>query len=158
MKLPFMHFEWSVLHVLNVAPTQLHPNGWAFIRAFELLCEDIGRAPSLGVFFWFFSVRQTKKNRFFQVAPSDVGPNLLMDSFGELFFPLYWTPQPAVLVSIDRDDLEEWEVEFVEELGDMSTLSSEPVEKRAVENGSGDQERPRKRAFVMGEPRVMHLI
>ncbi|RDX68306.1 hypothetical protein CR513_52717, partial [Mucuna pruriens] len=26
LRLPFSHFEWSVLNVLNIAPTQLYPN------------------------------------------------------------------------------------------------------------------------------------
>ncbi|RDX64848.1 hypothetical protein CR513_56545, partial [Mucuna pruriens] len=58
IQLPFTHFERSVLQALNVAPTQLHPNSWAFVRAFELLCEDLGKAPTLGVFFWFFTPRK----------------------------------------------------------------------------------------------------
>ncbi|RDX86276.1 hypothetical protein CR513_32412, partial [Mucuna pruriens] len=61
IKLPFTSFERSVLRALNVAPTQLHPNSWGFVRAFELICEDLGRAPSLGVFFWFFSLRKSAK-------------------------------------------------------------------------------------------------
>ncbi|RDX92421.1 hypothetical protein CR513_25438, partial [Mucuna pruriens] len=61
IKLPFTHFERAILHALNVAPTQLHPNSWAFVQAFELLCEDLGKAPSLGVFFWFFSPRKTNQ-------------------------------------------------------------------------------------------------
>ncbi|RDX98997.1 hypothetical protein CR513_18026, partial [Mucuna pruriens] len=61
LKLPFTSFEQSVLRALNVAPSQLHPNSWAFVRAFELLCEDLGHAPSLGVFFWFFRVKKAPK-------------------------------------------------------------------------------------------------
>ncbi|PNX80047.1 hypothetical protein L195_g036042 [Trifolium pratense] len=33
--LPFTPFEVSMLRTLNVAPSQLHPNSWAFIKAFE---------------------------------------------------------------------------------------------------------------------------
>ncbi|RDX71277.1 hypothetical protein CR513_49399, partial [Mucuna pruriens] len=61
IRLSFSNFEWVVLRALNVAPTQLHPNNWAFVRAFELLCEDMGREPSLSVFFWYFSLRQVDK-------------------------------------------------------------------------------------------------
>ncbi|RDX62561.1 hypothetical protein CR513_59091, partial [Mucuna pruriens] len=61
IRLPFSHFERAVLQALNVAPTQLHPNSWAYVRAFELLCEDLGKAPSLGVFFWFYTVKKTEK-------------------------------------------------------------------------------------------------
>jgi hypothetical protein len=35
---PFTEFEGSMLRVHNIAPTQLHPNSWAFIKAFELVC------------------------------------------------------------------------------------------------------------------------
>ncbi|RDX99007.1 hypothetical protein CR513_18007, partial [Mucuna pruriens] len=59
--LPFTTFERSVLCALNIAPTQLHPNNWAFVRTFELLSEDLGREPYLGVFFWFFSPCRTEK-------------------------------------------------------------------------------------------------
>ncbi|RDX92406.1 hypothetical protein CR513_25493, partial [Mucuna pruriens] len=49
------------LCALSIAPTQLHPNSWVFVRAFELLSEDLDREPALGVFFWFFSTRRTEK-------------------------------------------------------------------------------------------------
>ncbi|RDX91360.1 hypothetical protein CR513_26670, partial [Mucuna pruriens] len=102
----------------------------------------MGKAPSLGVFFWFFSIRRAKKvgwtslsnrpklsyklfkNRFFRVTLGDVGPNLLVHNAGKPFFPLYWTQQPIVSISVGKDNLEEWENEFVEELGDVPTLSS----------------------------------
>ncbi|RDX89358.1 hypothetical protein CR513_28935, partial [Mucuna pruriens] len=38
-QLPFSNFQCLVLKILNIAPTQLHPNSLAFIRAFEILCE-----------------------------------------------------------------------------------------------------------------------
>ncbi|RDX81015.1 hypothetical protein CR513_38358, partial [Mucuna pruriens] len=41
IRLPFTKSERAILHALNIAPTQLHPNYWAFIRAFELLSEDM---------------------------------------------------------------------------------------------------------------------
>ncbi|RDX93890.1 hypothetical protein CR513_23793, partial [Mucuna pruriens] len=38
----------AILRALNITPTQLHPNSWAFVQVFELLSEDMQRAPSLG--------------------------------------------------------------------------------------------------------------
>jgi hypothetical protein len=35
---PFSTFQMEVLNYLQVAPTQLHPNGWGFIQAFETFC------------------------------------------------------------------------------------------------------------------------
>ena len=34
-RLPFTSFERELLTEINVAPAQLHPNSWAFIRAFR---------------------------------------------------------------------------------------------------------------------------
>ncbi|MCH86035.1 hypothetical protein A2U01_0006889, partial [Trifolium medium] len=35
---PLTSFEDTVLRVLNIAPNQLHPNSWAFVKAFEVVC------------------------------------------------------------------------------------------------------------------------
>ncbi|RDX97495.1 hypothetical protein CR513_19733, partial [Mucuna pruriens] len=155
IKLPFTHFEQAILQVLNVAPSQLHPNSWAFVRAFELLCEDLGKAPTLGVFFWLFTVKKTDKvgwtslcsrpkrklfkpflesynsfkTRFFKVTPSDSGPNLLVDCAGRPFFPLSWTRQPVVSVAVCLKDLEKWEDEFARELGKLPLLPNTDIIK-----------------------------
>ncbi|RDX64878.1 hypothetical protein CR513_56512, partial [Mucuna pruriens] len=51
IRLPFTNIERAAIWVLNVASTQLHPNNWTFVRAFELPCEGMGKEPSLNVFF-----------------------------------------------------------------------------------------------------------
>ncbi|KAK2368548.1 hypothetical protein QL285_081735 [Trifolium repens] len=55
--LPFTEFELALLNALNVAPTQLHPNGWAFVKAFELVCLGLDLEPRLGVFFHFYHIK-----------------------------------------------------------------------------------------------------
>ncbi|RDY13455.1 hypothetical protein CR513_01628, partial [Mucuna pruriens] len=42
---PFIDFQCSVLKTLNITSTQLHLNGWAFVRAFEILFKDLGKPP-----------------------------------------------------------------------------------------------------------------
>ena len=37
---PFSDFQMSVLNCLLLAPSQLHPNGWAYVVAFERLCNS----------------------------------------------------------------------------------------------------------------------
>ncbi|RDX87039.1 hypothetical protein CR513_31532, partial [Mucuna pruriens] len=138
IKLPFTAFERSVLRALNVTPSQLHPNSWAFVRAFELLCEDWDRVPSLGVFLWFFSVKKFSKvgwlslrgrprrkllKSFLEISQGKSGPNILADQSGTPYFPLYWTSQPAVSVTIVRKDLEKWEDEFIAKLETLPHLS-----------------------------------
>ncbi|RDX73921.1 hypothetical protein CR513_46396, partial [Mucuna pruriens] len=131
--LPFTAFEQLVLCTLNIAPAQIHPNSWAFVRAFELLSEDLSWEPSLGVFYWFFSIHQTEKvgwaslsschgrqlmkpfrenykqfkENFFWVLEGEAGPSVLFDAFGNSFFPLYWSDRLALSIMIDRDDLED---------------------------------------------------
>jgi hypothetical protein len=57
LSFPFTDFEIEMLNALNVAPTQLHPNGWAFVRAFELVCLGLDLEPRVGVFFHFYHVK-----------------------------------------------------------------------------------------------------
>ncbi|RDY02319.1 hypothetical protein CR513_14237, partial [Mucuna pruriens] len=149
IKLPFIDFEWAALQVLNIALTQLHPNSWAFVQAFELLCEDMGNEPLLSVFFWFFSLRRAKKvswtslsnrpwrklmksfwksykffkDHFFRVAVGHTRSSMLFGESGDPFFPLYWSGQSTILITVDRDDLEDWEEEFIEDLSQLPTLS-----------------------------------
>jgi len=47
---------------LNVAPAQLHPNSWAFIRAFTLLMGYLGLTPSVDVFLRFFEAKSPGNN------------------------------------------------------------------------------------------------
>jgi len=51
VRLPFTPFERELLIEINTAPAQLHPNKWAFVRAFEILCGYLGVPPSVDVFF-----------------------------------------------------------------------------------------------------------
>ena len=53
--LPFTDFEIGVLNHLRVAPSQLHPNGWAFIKAFEQVCSAMDWTCNLAIFFYLFS-------------------------------------------------------------------------------------------------------
>ena len=54
LRLPLTGFERALLTEVNVAPAQLHPNSWAFVRAFGILCNNFGHTPSVDVFLYFF--------------------------------------------------------------------------------------------------------
>jgi len=41
VRLPFDDFTMGVLHLLNVAPTQLHPNNWAYLQVFRVLWQSL---------------------------------------------------------------------------------------------------------------------
>lgn len=53
---PFTDFQRRTLRYLGVAPSQLHPNSWGFLRAFELLLGELGRRCSRRPFFIIFEV------------------------------------------------------------------------------------------------------
>ncbi|MED6135704.1 hypothetical protein PIB30_049105, partial [Stylosanthes scabra] len=42
VRFPFTQFECGVLSQLKCAPSQIHPNPWAFIGGFEVLMEYLG--------------------------------------------------------------------------------------------------------------------
>ena len=52
LRLPLPGFEWALLTEINVAPAQLHPNSWAFVRAFGILCNHFEHTPSMDVFLY----------------------------------------------------------------------------------------------------------
>ena len=51
---PFTAFETDLLWSCNIAPSQLHPNSWGFIKIFQLLCQELGITPSQTLFLYLF--------------------------------------------------------------------------------------------------------
>ena len=100
-RLPFSDFQHEVLCWTKLSPSQIHPNSYAFMRAFKLVYEQLKIPVFKNVFFAIFTVqrgndwvsfRQTKKmfeiftgkvrsfkERFFLVKPkSEVALNTLL--------------------------------------------------------------------------------
>ena len=50
-RLPFNDFEIGVFDHLKLAPSQLHPNSLAFLRAFEIVSAYLQIVPTLDLFF-----------------------------------------------------------------------------------------------------------
>lgn len=59
--IPFTYFESDLLKTLNIAPSQLRPNGRGFIKAFEIVCEAVNITPTLGLLFSFFEIKGADK-------------------------------------------------------------------------------------------------
>ena len=56
VRFPFTDFQISALTYLSLAPSQLHPNGWACLVAFEQLCNSFP-CPipcTANLFFYYF--------------------------------------------------------------------------------------------------------
>ena len=125
MRFPFSRFERELLTKINIAPAQLHPNAWAFVKAFGVLCGFFGCTPSVDVFLHFFEVKKQGKSlwvslnnihgrvllslfqqsfkgwkgKFFKVCCSDYDPSALDG------FPLYWVKEVKTMKSKSLDEL-----------------------------------------------------
>ncbi|RDY10309.1 hypothetical protein CR513_05176, partial [Mucuna pruriens] len=67
--LPFDFFEANVLRMLEIAPSQLHPNGWAAIQAFKVVCLVLGILPSTPVFLNHYTTRVGQLVSWMSLAP-----------------------------------------------------------------------------------------
>ena len=56
LRFPFSIFQVEVLNQLDVAPSQVHPNGWGFINAFEIFCWANGWEGSSNLFQYLFAL------------------------------------------------------------------------------------------------------
>ena len=116
--LPLTIFQCALLEHLNVASSQLHPNSWAMVRAFEVLCPFFNIWPSVLIFLFFFKMKLSGeigwvslnnvskklfefdsnifghfKDHLFKVLATDVvadGTPLMLNRDGELHFLFYW--------------------------------------------------------------------
>lgn len=55
IRVPFIDFESDLLKTLSIAPSQLCPNGWGFIKDFEIICDTMDIMLTLGLFSHFSS-------------------------------------------------------------------------------------------------------
>ncbi|MED6164987.1 hypothetical protein PIB30_095408 [Stylosanthes scabra] len=146
VRVPFTEFEMEVLRECEVAPSQIHPNSWGFLRAYEVVCRELGFPTSLGVFHHLFkltkpfskdkqqwlsfranqgrkvfemneeSVRDFK-NMFFKVIPQPGVTPFWIDGEGEYRFPLTWNEE-WVNPKVERKELSESELLFVDVLNE----------------------------------------
>ncbi|MED6224977.1 hypothetical protein PIB30_089330, partial [Stylosanthes scabra] len=54
VRLPFSDFQREVLTLCQVAASQLHLNGWGFLRTFERVCLHFGFCPSWRIFLYTY--------------------------------------------------------------------------------------------------------
>ena len=58
-RLPFTDLQVGIFDHLRLAPSQLHPNVIAFIRAFEIVCEYLKIGVTLPLFFHIFCLQRS---------------------------------------------------------------------------------------------------
>jgi len=104
---------------MQTAPSQLHPNTWALLKAFQILCKYLSIQPIVNKFIFFFQMKYGKsigwislspasthlklftlykdsfkefKNTFFKVKTTNNDPlkRILFNQNNAPRFPLYW--------------------------------------------------------------------
>ncbi|RDY00445.1 hypothetical protein CR513_16373, partial [Mucuna pruriens] len=55
--LPIDFFYAKVLQMLGKAPLQIHPNSWAILQAFEIICRALPVEPTAPLLSSFYTVR-----------------------------------------------------------------------------------------------------
>ncbi|KOM30005.1 hypothetical protein LR48_Vigan845s003300 [Vigna angularis] len=140
--LPFSDFQMSVLRTLNLAPTQLHPNDWAFMQAFSAICSGLALKPTPAAFLYFFHVQphpskpwvsfwtvgnkhlltlynssyKDFKNHFFKVVPTETGYQSFCSPTGEAKFPFYWTRDPRKVLSWPKPQMAPEDLDLINQL------------------------------------------
>ncbi|KOM45688.1 hypothetical protein LR48_Vigan06g099400 [Vigna angularis] len=148
--LPFLDFQMGVLRTLNVAPMQLHPNGWAFMQAFSAICSGLALSPTLAAFLYFFHVQphpskpwvslRTIENRhlltlfnssykdfkghFFKVVPLETGYQSFCFPNKEAKFPFYWTKDPKKVISWPKPRMTPEDLDLINQLCQLPPNSS----------------------------------
>jgi len=57
---PLSIFGAQMLTYMNVAPRQLHPNSWTFVKALQILCSQLDIEPTVNKFTYFYQLKHGK--------------------------------------------------------------------------------------------------
>jgi len=135
-------FKRELLTKVNVAPAHLHPNRWAFVRAFSILYNHFSHSPSVDVFLHFFEAKNLGKNLW--VSFSGVTGRVILTLFQQSYkgfkrkffrvcclerdrtllngFPLYWVGKLTLKKAKTLDELSSADREMCQVLASLGTV------------------------------------
>ncbi|MED6159026.1 hypothetical protein PIB30_038523 [Stylosanthes scabra] len=134
VRLPFTDFQREVLSRCRVAASQLHLNGWGFLRTFERVCLHFRFRPSWHVFFYTYQLHgpplgkgfmsfcayqesiQEFKWHYFKVLPFPGKRPFWLDDEGTPFPWVYWNAEVGDFHITALDPLETLAFEFFQSL------------------------------------------
>ncbi|KOM57308.1 hypothetical protein LR48_Vigan11g034100 [Vigna angularis] len=145
VRAPFTSFQSARLRELNVAPSQLHPNGLAYIQAFVVVCSALGITRSMSVFLHYFHVRplakkgwvslttvqdcclfrpysesfKNFKKRYFKILIEEASRSEFYDEGDVPLFPFHWTRDPRKINATPVGIMTHVEVETVRMINDL---------------------------------------
>ncbi|MED6125251.1 hypothetical protein PIB30_066877 [Stylosanthes scabra] len=89
VRLPFSDFQREVLTRCQVAASQLHLNGWGFLRTFERVCLHFGFRPSWRIFLYTYQLHSPPPGNGFLSFRAYQGRRLF-DAFEESIQEFKW--------------------------------------------------------------------
>jgi len=121
--LPFDDFTMGVLRILNVEPTQLHPNSWVALQAFRVLYDLFKLIPTRQAFFYYYNTRLSTPvswlslssrlgnvrfaahtiyykiyiEKYFKIFVEPNDRDFFYDAERHTKFPFHWTENPTQL-------------------------------------------------------------
>ncbi|MED6188533.1 hypothetical protein PIB30_086914 [Stylosanthes scabra] len=107
VQLPFTEFQMEVLSWCRVVASQLHLNGWGFLRTFERVCLHFGFRPS------WHSIQEFKWH-YFKVLPFLGKRPFWLDDEGAPFPWVYWNAEVGDFRISALDPLETLAFEFLQ--------------------------------------------
>ncbi|QCD95626.1 hypothetical protein DEO72_LG6g320 [Vigna unguiculata] len=139
VRLQLDDFTMGVLGALNVAPTQLHPNRWAYLQAFRILCQSLYLEPSPYAFLYFYDTRPRRpttwlslisrpsisrldafsqsfkhfKDKYFKVVVKEEGKPYFLNADGSIKFSFSWTGTLSRYKDMGTDELSTGDKEVV---------------------------------------------
>lgn len=75
----FTIFECEVIKIINIVCSQISPDGWVFITAFEILYRDFMVSPTMSLFLSFYNTKTSRNG----------GWVTLGDLSGRVLFTIY---------------------------------------------------------------------
>jgi len=150
MQILFDNFTMGVLWLLNVAPTQLHPNSWGYHQAFHVLCQSLYLRHSPQCFLYSYDTRPKSpitwlslinhpgismldafsqsfkhfKDGFFKVVVKEASCSHFYNEDRITKFPFSWTDNPWWYKDMKKEELSARDRGVVEILGRFSNKLS----------------------------------
>ncbi|MED6145663.1 hypothetical protein PIB30_027380 [Stylosanthes scabra] len=119
VRLPFSDFQREVLTRCQVAASQLHLNGWGFLRTFESFCLHFGFRPSWRIFLYTYQLHAPPPgNGFlsFRVLPLPDTRPFWLDDEGKPYPWVYWNSEARECRIMALDPLETLAFDFLQSL------------------------------------------